>query len=365
MPAFEREQILTQNDLNWYLEVAGTLTDPYEISYQIWDIVDDPTGGTQIFPATPDEWEDVTAGGRFGTGKFYTYDNAEARGYQIPADARIGSYRVKWRWKAAETSPYRYGQEDFNVVLEAGGVDTYIDISDVRAAGVAVDVASDSEVLASILLWQEFFDRACRQWFLPRELTIQFDGNNSDVVHLGVPVVSVEYLRINGSSNDLDASLYEVYGNAASYPMHRRNPRIKLKHSTQVTDIHVAPYSYGELKFWKGYKNQVVKGIFGYVEPDLSAPLLIQRGLLKLVCEKLTRPIVPGDDAPEPSSTTFAGVVVEEKTDGHSIKYGGGVTYNARRPGLSGITSDPEILDIIKLHRAPLGIAMPSHWSYY
>lgn len=365
MPAFERTQILTSADLNWYIRVAGTLADQYEVSFQIWDIVDSPVTGTQIFPEVADEWEEVTTSGKFATGSYYPYDNAEARGYQIPADARIGSHRIKWRWKSAETSPYYYGQEDFSIVLSAGGVATYIEISDVRAAGITVDMASDDQVLASILLWQEFFDRACRQWFLPRELTIEFDGNNSDVIHFGVPICSIEYLRINGDSNDLDTDLYEVYGTNLQYPQFRGNPRIKLVHSLQITDIHVAPFTHGELKFYKGYKNQLVRGIFGYCDANGSAPLMIQRGLLKLVCEKLTRPIIPGDDPPEESSLTFAGVVIEERTDGHSLKYGNTTRYKERRVGLSGITSDPEILDIIKLHRAPLGIAQPAHWSYY
>jgi len=35
-----------------------------------------------------------------------------------------------------------------------------------------------------------------------------------------------------------------------------------------------------------------------------------------------------------------------------------------RKFGLSGITDDPEILDIVKLYRSPLALGSPSAWSY-
>lgn len=365
MPAFEREQVLTSADLNWYIEVAGTLTDQYEVSYQIWDIIDDPTGGTQIFPTTPDDWEEVTTSGKFATGSYYPYDNAEARGWKVPADARIGSHRIKWRWKAAETSPLRYGQEDFSIVLEAGGVATYIDIVDVRNAGITEDIATDSEVLASILLWQAILDRACRQWFLPRELTILFDGTDRDFIHLGVPVISVEYLKINGTDDALDESLYKVYS-SRTYPDDRRNPRIKLVHSQYLSDIYTHASSYGEMRFRRGYQNQELKGIFGFTEPDGTTPDPIKRALLLLVVEKLTHPAYtdPSTPAPDPSGTTIAGVVVSEKTDGHEIKYGSGSFKDRRTGGLSGITQNTEVLTIVKLYRAALGVATPANWSY-
>lgn len=358
MPAFEREQILTSADLNWYLTVGGTLADQHEVGFQIWDIIDDPTGGTQVFPAVADTWEEVASTGKFSTGSYYTYDNAEARGWQVPADARIGSHRVKWRWKSTETSPYRYGQEDFSIVLDSGGVATYIEVSDVRAAGITNPPHSDEEVLAAIVLWQEFLDRACRQWFLPRQMTIEFDGDGSSTAHFGIPIISVESLYLNGSTTALDADLYEVYNE-------RKNPKLALIHTAQITDIHVAPFSLGELRFYKGYKNQIITGTFGCVDANGQPPKLIQRALLLLVLEKLTHPpLDPDGEITEPSGQTFAGVVIEEKTDGHSIKYGTG-KYAERRIGLSGITQNPEVLDIIRLYKAPIGIAMPSHWSYY
>ena len=41
-----------------------------------------------------------------------------------------------------------------------------------------------------------------------------------------------------------------------------------------------------------------------------------------------------------------------------------GGELSKRRPGLSGITNDQEIHDIIKLYKNPLGIATPVDWKY-
>lgn len=246
-----------------------------------------------------------------------------------------------------------------------GGVSTYIDVQDVRDAGLDATVADDSAVLAAIQLWQGVLERACRQWFAPKQLTFNFDGNDRDTIFLGVPAITVDYLKINSQTDELDTDLYQVY-NSREYPDDRRNPRIKLLHSAQLTDIYVAPSVRGERRFLRGHNNQEISGTFGFTEPDDTTPLAIKRALLKLTIEKLSRPLYTpaGSVAPAPS-TTVAGVILSEKTDGHSISYGTAEYTNRRTGGISGITQDSEILDIIKLYRAPIGVANSSGWSYY
>ena len=80
--------------------------------------------------------------------------------------------------------------------------------------------------------------------------------------------------------------------------------------------------------------------------------------------EKLTDPVYPDITNPiEPIVPT--GVVIEETTDDHKKKYepkGGSV--KDRAPGLSGITSDQEILTILKLYKSPIGLSTPAHWTF-
>lgn len=365
MARIRREQENTVDIINWFIRdgATGNLEDQYLVEFQIFRI-EDGLPGTQVFPVTG--WEDVTnAPGKFATGSYYAYDNGNSQGWTPDAGASLGTHRIFWRWKQFASSIYQEGADDFELMAQdaAGPAITYIDVADVRAEGVDPSL-TDEQIQEAIETWQMVLERACRQWFYERALTINFDGNNSDTVHFGVPIITVEHVKINESSDVLDTSLYKVY-NSRTYPDNRRNPRIRLVHSQQITDIHVAPFTRGELKFYKGFQNQEVKGTFGFTEADGSVPLPIQRALLKLVIEKLTRPIIPGDDPPEPSSLSFAGVTIEERTDGHMVKYGGGTEFEKRRVGLSGITTDPEILDIIRLYKAPMGIALPSHWSYF
>ena len=367
MPSLSRGQENTSSILNWFITVSGILTDAFEVGYQIFDITNG-IPGTQTFPATPGAWEDVSdAPGNFSPGSYYAYDNAAAKGWTPSIAATIGTHRINWRWKISETAPYQQDAEDFEILIQSAGntTDTYITVQDVRNAGLTDTTAyPDSTILASIELWQALLDRACRQWFLPKTITFSIDGNNSDTLNLGVPIISIEYLKINNDSVALDPSYYAVH-NAISYPDDRRNPRITLHRSCEYRDIFTAPMTNGDLKFRKGRKNQLIKGVFGFVEENMAPPSLIKRALLKLVIEKVTKPPleVPGSNGVQPPP--IIGALLEEMTDFHSVVYApAGAKVAVRSPYMIGITNDQEVIEIIKLYKAPTGIAVPSSSSY-
>lgn len=241
----------------------------------------------------------------------------------------------------------------------------YCTIADIRAAGLTDVVAyPDADITAALILWQQFLDRACRQWFESRPLTLTFDGTDSDTLHFGVPIVSIDYIRLNGDPTDLDPESYRVYA-GRSYPDDRRNPRIKLRTIDEFSSIFSTPIHGTRLKFRKGRQNQEISGNFGFIEDDDSTPELIKRALCKLVIEKLVSPIpVPGVTPPPGAPPIIAGALIEEWTDGHKRKYTNNTSVGASRPSpFNGITQDPEILAIIKLYRAPIGIASPAHFS--
>lgn len=242
----------------------------------------------------------------------------------------------------------------------------YIAIADIRALGITVPMASDATIQAAIETWQQFIERATRQWFYPLDLTLLLDGTDSDAIHFGVPAISISELRLNGDSVALNPNYYRVYNNNSAYPADRQNPRVKLIDSfTGNRDIYTAPMKDGRLQFRFGRQNQYIKGTFGYVEADGSTPLLIKRALTLLVVEKLTKPVfVDPANPPAVPPPLFSGVVIEEWTDGHKIKYAqSGGELNPRAPGLAGITDNPEVLGILKLYRAPIGVATPNNPS--
>lgn len=258
-------------------------------------------------------------------------------------------------WERVDTGTLFFGPQDAD--------DTYISLADVRAEGVTSGMADDATVLAAIKTWQAFLERACRQWFYPKDLTVLLDGTDSDALHFNVPIVSCAEIRINGQDVALDKTYYRVYSGGED----RKNPRIKLiDNHAYHHDIYTAPMGMGRLLFRKGRQNQYVRAMFGYIEADGSPPALIQRALMKLVIEKLATPLVPNFSGPMVPPPLLAGVISEEWTDGHKIKYEPkGGALKPRAPGLAGITNDQEILNIIKLYKAPLGvIAVAAGTSY-
>jgi len=363
MPGISRGQENTESIINWFITVSGVLTDAYSVGFRILDI----TGGlpgTQVFPTTGYE-EVVGSSGNFSVGSYYAYDVSEAAGWTPTLTQSIGTHRVEWRWKISSGAEYQASYEDFEVLVQSAGssTDTYISIDDVHDAGIpteANDGPTDLQILTQIEIWQAFLDRACRQWFIPKALTFRVDGTDSTMLSFGVPIISIDYVKLNDSTEELEEKYYKVYS-GSTYPDKRRNPKIKLIED-QVRDI----YSFGSwvssLKFRRGVQNQEIKGVFGFVEEDGTVPKLIQRALLKLVVEKLTNPVVPGSgpDAMPPPPPIMAGLI-EEWTDGHKLKYS--QTISTKKYGLSGMTRDQEVLDIIRLYRAPIGIATPSHPS--
>ena len=367
MPALARGQENTPSIINWFTTVNGVLTDMYEVGFQIWDIAAG-LPGTQIFPTTPDDWETISGtAGHYSVGHYYAYDAGNAQGWTPELTATVGTHRVKWRWKASIASPYQSDAEDFEVLVQSAGssADTYISVDDVRAEGVLEADHPDDKVLAYIETWQQFMDRACRQWFNARSMILSINGNESSTLFFGVPIISIEYVKINNMDQQLDSQLYRVFSGIDAEQDHRRNPKLQLIGPDFYPNIYTQPVTWGELRFRKGVQNQEIKGIFGFVETNGSTPKLIQRALLKLVIEKLNSPIY-SSTGQGPSVPPVLGAVLKEKTDGHSIEYGHpGGEVGKRRPGLSGITSDPEILDIIKMYRAPIGVATPAHWSLY
>lgn len=240
----------------------------------------------------------------------------------------------------------------------------YITIQQVRDAGLDETVADDDTVNAAILGWQEFIDRATDQFFEPKVATVLLDGTDSDTLHFGVPIIDITEIKVNNNTTVLDPNLYKVYNRQEAPNDDRRNPRIKLIRTDDMRDIFVNPIIHGRHLFRKGRQNQEVTGSFGFTEPGGAVPFLIQRAMLLLVIEKITTPIIP-DPSKIIETTVTRGPVLEESTDGHKLKFqarGGAVKASPK--GLRGITENPEILDIIKLYKAPLRMATPANWSF-
>lgn len=342
---------------------TGNPVNVSSLSFQIFEKVTTPGTPIQIFPAGAGAKEVVNlnacpAGARVSQGRYHA-------DYTVPLTTPIGTHEVRWFVKLTASAPEQSFFEEFEVLSEASLLagNFYISIADVRAAGLNNQAISDSAIQSSICLWQQILERTTRQWFLPFETSFYLDGTDSDALHLPVAIISISEVRLNDDPNALDPGSYRVY-NGRRLPDDRKNPRIKLTDPIR-RDIFTGTHA-GRPKFRSGRQNQYIAGVFGYVEPDGSTPEPIKRALLKLVIKDVSLPLVSdptGMIAPPPLTT---GLVSEEWTDGHKIKYQlSGGPSKARAPGLSGLIDDPEVQMIIKLYKSPIAMATPAgpSWS--
>ena len=234
----------------------------------------------------------------------------------------------------------------------------YVTVAEARLEGITGDATTsvtDARLQAAIDEWSAFVDRACRQWFDSRSLTIYLDGTEGDTLWLPVPIITLTALYINGDfTNAADLTGYNVH-NSRDIPDDRTNPRITVKRESDSDDFFYRTVWGDTPRFVKGERNQKLVGTFGYTDakattPFWQTPYAIKRAVLKLISKSLM-PLYPAGPSASP---LVPGTVKSEKTDGHSIDYA--VTSAA---GFMSITGDAEVDAILRLFRAPLAMGVP------
>lgn len=223
----------------------------------------------------------------------------------------------------------------------------YITLAQVRAEGITTAEASDAKVNASIALWSAFVDRRTRQWFNRRDITMRIEGRNSNLLMLGVPIIAVDSLRLNHFLPEepgevLESTRYIVYA-GRSYPDDRRNPMVKI--FANEGSIYG---SFGRT-FRRGLFTDIV-GKFGFVEPDGTTPVEIQRAMLMLVVNDIKNPI-----SSVISSGGAVGPKTSETTDLHSISFAEPVEQQLKLSGKS-VSGIEEVDRILAHYRSPISI---------
>ncbi|MFH1730008.1 MAG: hypothetical protein ABIA04_16470 [Pseudomonadota bacterium] len=227
--------------------------------------------------------------------------------------------------------------EEFEVLLQSEGSsnDTYITVQDIRDEGVSITDANDEKLLQKIIMWQEFIDQITGQFFLPKTKTLYLDGNNSDILFFGIPIISIEYIKINDSEDELEEDYVVVYNR--DYPKDRFNPRIKLK---TLDSSNIYSGSSCRRIFEKGKQNQIIKGVFGFVDQSGNPPQMIKYAHRKLVIKDLSN-LANRDHS-------VGKTIIEEKTDKHSVKFSSSSSSHLS------ITGDKEIDEILMMYRRPI-----------
>ena len=238
----------------------------------------------------------------------------------------------------------------------------YITIADVRAAGV-LDPPDDTAITAAITRWQQFIERATRNFFDSRTFILELDGNDSDTLFLPVPIITLNNLFVNDSFTvAVDPTRIRVYNNRGPIQDDRYNPKIRL---FETLSLFLPPprSTFGPV-FLKGRQNQRVDAAFGFTEPDGSTPELIKRALLKLVVKQLTEEDALGGLGVTITTPAFAGPVISETTDGHSLSFGF-EPGRKTKAGFNQITGDSEVDQILAMYRAPISMGVPGSTLWF
>lgn len=106
MPSLKQGQTLTKDDLNVYFYVGGSLSDPYWVTYTLYD----STSGTDEVIGLP---ERIPI--KFGAGSYFAQ-------WTVPDDEPIGIHKIRWRYKESATSVEKQDIEEFQVIALCAGV---------------------------------------------------------------------------------------------------------------------------------------------------------------------------------------------------------------------------------------------------
>lgn len=224
----------------------------------------------------------------------------------------------------------------------ANNTGRYILVQKVRDS-VDVGDLTDANIEDLIDEHMQYIDVKTGNWFNERDITLTIEGSNTSLLQVGIPILSIEHIKLNGETTILSSSSYIVFkGN--SFPDDRKNPRIKLYSGTTPTIFQGGTNSV----FLRGTLTEI-KGKFGYLESDGTTPAMIQKAVLLLVINDIKTPVT------NQVQTGFNGVhqlIKREKTDIHEREF-----FENKRIGASGSSSGiTKVDEAIKLYRAPVAI---------
>lgn len=220
----------------------------------------------------------------------------------------------------------------------------YVDNAEVRTEGVPASV-SNARIDSRILKWESIVEQITNNVFRvlsPGEL--RFDGNDSDILHFSLPLITVSQLRINDEDIALPTDEFVAFTGDTRPQDDRKNPKIKLR------PLRSSIFRRHSSLFIKGL-DQFVTSTWGYVENGTGTPQPIKDAIIRLVTLDLDGYFSKvGGSAGGPVSAKK-----REKTDGHEIEY-----FEIEDPRVMWNSIPPDVADILAMFRAPWAINVPS-----
>jgi len=106
MASLKQGQPLTKDDLNVYFYVGGNLSDPYWVTYTLYD----STSGADEVIGLPDRLPL-----KFGVGSYFA-------NWTVPDDEPVGLHKIRWKYKETSSSQIKEDIEEFQIIPLCSGV---------------------------------------------------------------------------------------------------------------------------------------------------------------------------------------------------------------------------------------------------
>lgn len=195
----------------------------------------------------------------------------------------------------------------------------------------------------------DLIDEGTGQFFNKREGSFPLKGRNTPLMHFPVPIIEITELKINSTDTVLvegEDNDYVVFNSRRSPGDDRKNPKIELNLGNGGGSIYTG--SITSRRFLQKALTHFT-GSFGYLEPDGSTPLLIQRATALLVMKDINEPI--GSSL---SATSGTGPLKRLKVDLHEKEFF--EASNNKESVKSTASGDAEVDRIIALYRTPIRV---------
>jgi hypothetical protein len=333
----------------------GQLFDPTLVEFVVYDW--DSGSRVQVFPSSGRE--DVSAEGDY-TGVFPAKDIALDIGITPGTSwgsVNEGKHSIKWWYTDPDTSTATIIWEQvfyISAVDLAMGVWSYVSPNELRTEGLSAVTVPDAWMLELLIYAQTLIDRRCRQPFRPVYETFKMDGTGSTRIHLPVPIIGIDHLKVNASTQELGTGSWHAYASPINRKGPtwlakdwRRNPKIEMTASPSIYEG--GAFGHPGI-FSEGAANQDIAGVFGFLEPDGTTPAPIRRATMAMVfsmAERLT--------AGSSSSSSSSGTLKKLTVDRHSQEWD---TASSSVGLTDALALTPEIEAIIRNYRAPISISV-------
>lgn len=226
-----------------------------------------------------------------------------------------------------------------------------IEVTDVRCEGLPQSIADDEKVEGYILDATELIETITGNIFEKRTGTFVFDGTNSHLLQLPIPLVSVTSLKINGIDAAIDPLWYKAFTGRQKPNDDRHNPKIELR--TMVSGSASTLFSGLKRVFQKGL-DQTIEGDWGYLEADDSTPRIVKQVAIGIVMTMAD----PMFDRYSGGRGATVGPMVSEKTDGHELKWG------ATKRDIGDYVLPQVLEDRLRKYRRPTVMGVPEvRWN--